>query len=250
MSGSRKPGSIPTYPESSIQSVVAPTGDWWVNDPAHVYNRGRLVMAFLPHVSQVPLVICGEGRKDPTVHKVFSCRIEPLDVKKPRRKEILPVAALSTPESEVRAVYRAKKRPAVVVATEGTIVSGKLIQGKPPWQTAPTLLLAPYYGTDEGGKRAGFNAEFLDRVMKCEYSRFMMDWLPVYGSPGGSLLRIDHIQPIGSHHNSLEPTAWRLNNDALNILDEWVWWHLEGQLDEDTNIAAARGLFLELDSIS
>ena len=96
----------------------------------------------------------------------------------------------------------------------------------------------------------GFNPLFLDRVQKCEYSRFMLDWLPIGGSPGGSLLRIDHIQPIGSHHNSLEPTVWRLSDEALATLDEWICWHLDGQLAEDTNIAAARGLFVDLDSIS
>ena len=122
------------------------------------------------------------------------------------RKKILPVAALSTPESEVRAVYRAKKRPAVIVAEEGVSLPGEFTLGKPAWQTAPTLLVAPYYGTEEGDKREGFNPAFLDRVLKCEYSRFMLDWLPIEGSPGGSLLRIDPIQPIGSHHNSLEPS--------------------------------------------
>ena len=249
MSGSRKLGSIPTFPEVSIQSIVAPAGDWWLKDPAYAYNRGRLVMAFLPHVSQVPLVICAEGRKDPAVHTVFRCSLKPLDVKRPKRKGILPVAALSTPESEVRAVYRAKKRPAVIVAEEGVSLPGEFTLGKPAWQTAPTLLVAPYYGTEESDKREGFNPAFLDRVLKCEYSRFMLDWLPIEGSPGGSLLRIDHIQPIGSHHNSLEPTIWRLNDEALNTLDEWICWHFEGKLAEDTNIAATRGLFLELDSM-
>lgn len=250
MSGSRKPGSTPTYPEASIQSVVASAGDWWVNDPAYDYNRGRLVRAFLPHVSQVPLIICGEGREDPTNHRSFHCKLKPLDVKQPTPKETLPVAAVPAYEAEVRAVYRAKKRPAIIVAEEGKLVPKKLTLGKPAWQTAPNLLVAPYYGTDEGGKRAGFSPAFLDRVLKCEYSRFMLEWLPIDGSPGGSLLRIDHIQPIGSHHNSLEPTAWRLNDKALKTLDEWIWWHLEGKLEEDTNIAITRGLFLDMDLIS
>ena len=250
MSGSRKPGSIPTYPEASIQSVVASASDWWVKDPTYAYNRGRLVIAFLPHVSQVPIRLKVEGRKEPAEHELFLCRFEPLDIKKPTPKGTLPVAAAPEFPGEVRTAYLAKKRPALIVAEEGEAVPKKLRLGKPAWQTAPTLLVAPYYGTDEGAERAGFNPLFLDRVQKCEYSRFMLDRLPIGGSPGGSLLRIDHIQPIGSHHNSLEPTEWCLSDEALTTLDEWIWWHLEGKLEDGTNIAMARGLFLEMDLIS
>ena len=90
MYGSRKPGSIPTYPEASIQSIVAPPGGWWVKDPEYSRNRGRLVIAFLPHVSQVPIRLNVKGRKEPTENVFFLCRFEQLDIKKPTPKGTLP----------------------------------------------------------------------------------------------------------------------------------------------------------------
>jgi len=233
MSGSRKPGSIPTYPDLSIQSTVVPSNAWWVKDHTHGFERGRLVRAFIPHVDQLPYVLIEEGRREAVVHETFTCKVEPLDVKKPQKRTDFPVAGMPAYDGEVKSVYRAKKRPAVIIAEPGKEVPKELTLGKPKRHTAPTLLVAPYYGADESGQRAGFSQAFLDRVCKCEYSQFMLDWLPLSGSPAGSILRVDHIQPVGFHHNSLEPTAWRLSEAAIDVLFEWIVWHFEGSLPKD-----------------
>jgi len=50
--------------------------------------------------------------------------------------------------------------------------------------------------------------------------------------PGGeeSILRLDHIQPIGKHHESIELTDYRLGEEALDIIDEWITWLITGKL--------------------
>lgn len=236
MPGGRKPASTLTYPEDSIQSAISPSA-WWVPDDTHDFKPGVLIRAFVPHVQQIPYVIVPEGRDIPTEHKTFKAKIEPLDVKNPHRLSKLPVACLPVYPNEVRAVYRAKIRPAVVVAEQGSKVDEKLTAGKPKWQTAPTLLVAPFYGSEEGGERAGFKQEFLDRVRKGEYPQYMVDWLPLESSRSASILRLDHIQPVGFHYQSLEYTGWRLSEDAILCLKEWFLWFLDGDMEDDSLLA-------------
>src|SRR5947208_6897830 len=103
-------------PEDSIQHYVP---KWWATDDEKSLRRGRLLRAFVPHVSQEPLHLVVEGRADPTAHKQFTARLERLDAGKPTKAPTLPVAALPTIEGEVHAVYRAKKRPVLVVSVGG-----------------------------------------------------------------------------------------------------------------------------------
>lgn len=115
------------------------------------------------------------------------------------------------------------------------------------WQTAPTILVAPYYGATGGSKRGGFNPEFLDRVRRGEYPQCMWDSLPLGGSTAESILRLDHIQPIGRHYNSYELTDYRLSDTAVEILDEWVGWVLTGTLDPQGALYMIREELANLD---
>lgn len=220
----------PMYPEDSIQYII---GAWWTGENSSELKRGRLIRAFLPHVDQVPKQLIAVGRSDPTDHTRADYRIAPLGTHQPKRPG-LPVAALPAFDNEVNVVYRAKKRPALVVCEGGGSIDKSLILGKPKWQTAPTILVAPYYGVNEGGTRAGFNPEFIKRVRRCEYPQFMWDSLPIGGGTTESLLRLSHIQPIGHHHDSIELTNYCLTEPALEILDEWLTWLIRGDFDKDS----------------
>ena len=67
--------------------------------------------------------------------------------------------------------------------------------------------------------------------------------------PGGeeSILRLDHIQPIGKHHESIELTDYRLGEEALDIIDEWITWLITGKLVKDGYVDMARKDFIEQD---
>lgn len=217
------------YPEDSIQSLINP---WWIEEKGSEIKRGRLIRAFLPHVDQVPKQLIAIGRPDPTDHSRADYTVCPLSVKQPKRSQ-LPVAALPAFDNEVNAIYRAKKRPALVICEGGDSVEKALTWGRPKWQTAPTILVAPYYGVSEGGSRAGFNPVFVDRVRRCEYPQFMWDQLPIGGNTAESLMRLNHVQPIGLHHDSIDVTNFQLSDEALAILDEWITWLIRGDFDED-----------------
>ena len=224
------------YPDDCLQALL---DNWWVEDENHDYNAGRLLWAFVPHVDQVPFALIPEGRNEPTNHSTAKYLIKPIQIKRPSQESLLPVAAFPSYPGEVRAVYRAKKRPVLVVSSGGMRVPKDLQRGYPKWQTNPTILVAPYYGSESTHGRGGWPKELVQRIRRCEYPQYFWDKLPVSGSREGSVLRLDQIQPIGHHHDSLEWTKFRLNEEAMELLKEQITWLLWGELPENS-------LFLEM----
>jgi len=111
---------IQTYPDDSLQGIIEPEHIWWEACEGHEYCRGRLVWAFIPHVGQMPCTLIPiERADDPTQHKVAKVRIEPLDIKSVIRYPKLPIPSLPQKRNEVRAVYLAKKRPALIISGGG-----------------------------------------------------------------------------------------------------------------------------------
>jgi hypothetical protein len=224
---------ILSYPKESVQSLIG-ADSWWIKDDTKSLKRGRLILAYVPHVDQIPTLVTVIGRSDdPAFHDKAYVQFSAFSFSEPKRKPELPVAALPAYPNEVRLVYRAKRRPLLVIGESGPEVDERLTAGKPKAQTAPTLLVAPYYGRDEGtGKRAGYTGAFVERVQHCEYPQFFWDKLPVPGSDE-SILRFDHIQPIGHHYKTYALLEYRLGEDALSLFDEWLNWFIYGTVDEE-----------------
>ncbi len=234
----------PAYPEDSVQYAISPT-PWWIKTNETVPRRGQLIRAFLPHVSQEPRTLIPEGRSEPTEHERALFRVEPLRVGQVPRQPGLPVAALPTYPGEVFVVQRAKVRPALVLGAGGPDVDAFLRRGTPRYQSAPTLLVAPYYGADQSGSRSGFRPEFVNRIRRCEYPQYMWDKLPIVGS-SESILRLDHVQPVGFHPNSFELLPYQLSDEAMEIIDTQLEWLLTGSLPAESVLADIRTAFREL----
>lgn len=200
---------------------------------------------FIPHVDQIPYTLEPIGRKEATVHDKAYFSIEPLRIGKRPSSHKLPVAALPLYGKEVFTVHRTKKRPAIIISEGGAEVASHLRIGKPKWQTSPTVIVVPYYGADEGYTRAGFNPEFIKRVQRCEYPQYVWDKLPISGS-SESILRLDHLQPVGRHHDSVEFTKYILSAQAIAILDDWLEWLIEGEFSEDNALGGIRDDLLNL----
>ena len=226
------------YPDDCIQAIIQPD-DWWVENEDKKLCRGAIVFAFAPHVDQVPYTIEPVGRTQSDQHTAANVRVSPLRIKQPRNRTDLPVAAMPLHAGELWTAYRAKKRPCLVIGSGNPSVDGALTRGMPKHSTAPTVLAAPYYGVDRNGKRAGYKPEFVERVRHCEYPQFMWDRLPISG-PDESILRLDHLQPIGTHHNSYEMSDYKLSNDALEIVDDLIRWLIWGGVLAGSLIALYR----------
>ena len=72
------------YPDDCIQAVVG--GDWWVKNDDRILCRGALIVAFLPHVDQVPYTFEPIGRKEADRHNSALVKVSPLRVDQPLRR--------------------------------------------------------------------------------------------------------------------------------------------------------------------
>ncbi len=215
----------------SVQYIV---NSWWEESSCDKLKKGSLIYAFVPHVDQVPITLTPKGRKEAKQHDNAIIYITPLRIKDRRPKENLPVAALSLNEGELWTAYRAKKRPCLVLGTKQPKVDDELRRDMPKKLTSPTILVAPYYGADKDGKRAGFNPQLVERIRHAEYPQFLLDQLPI-GGPKESILRFDHIQPIGLHYYAYENSGYSLSDEAVElILDDWLKWLFFGGLPSDS----------------
>ena len=241
--GSLRRESLMNYPDDSLQNIVS-NGSWWEETKETKLARGDLVFAFIPHVDQTPYVFTPVGRDIPTEHSRALVKVEPLKVGAPLKQYDLPVAAMPLFKNEVWSAHRAKRRPCLVLSVECTQVDKELIAGKPKSSTAPTYIVAPYYGVDAGRKRAGYSEAFTERVRHCEYSQFLWDKLPVNGADE-SILRLDHIMPIGAHYHSYQHTGFRLSQEAMSVVDDFLLWHLHGGVPEESLILEYRDILDE-----
>lgn len=213
---------IPTYPSEAFQHYL---DQWWIEDDGKDLCRGRLIRAFVPHVDQVPFGLIPKGRTEARRHDLADCEILPIQIDGVFPRDTLPVAGLTCHPGEIRTVYRAKRRPMLVLALAGQTIPAPLTRGYPAYQTSATHIAAPYYGGNADGKRAGFHPEFLDRIRRCEFPQFSWDTLPIDGALE-SVLRLDHIQPISTHYKAFETTNFRLSKGAVAFMDAWLEWHI------------------------
>jgi hypothetical protein len=227
------------YPDDCLQSIISPT-DWWIKNEERELCRGALLISLLPHFDQIPYGFEPIGRTNSEQHVSANIKVAPLKVNQPLKQTSLPVAAMPLFGNEVWAAYRAKRRPCLVIGSKSVSVDKTLTRGKPKSATAPTVLVAPYYGVDENGKRAGYHPEFIERVRHCEYPQFVWDHLPIKGNTNESILRLDQLQPIGSHYDSFKILDYKLSDDALGIIDELIGLLVWGGVREDSLIKLYR----------
>ena len=224
--------TTPTYPEASVHNL---TGNWWETAPGGEITRGRLLRTVVPYPDMKPYRLLPEGRGDDVrQHQRANYRLEEFRVGNPTRNvSTLPVAGLPLRDGETFLVRRGKIRPAVVVAMPGGAIDPTLKRNSASWQYKPAVLMAPYYGVQADGTRAGWNPEFVSRIQRAEYSQYVWDILPEGGLAEGSIMRLDHLFPVGNDPANWMLTGYRLRGDALAILDEWLSWHLSGTLIEN-----------------
>ena len=232
------------YPDDSIQTFAEP---WWIKDESCEIERGRLIWAFLPHVDQNPMLLIPEDRgQDPTDHSHPIFRIAAMDIGRPQLPPNLPVASLPNFHAEKRTVYRAKKRPALIISTGGDAIEKRLVTGGGRSLKNHTVLVAPYYGADQDGSRAGFKPEFLDRIRHGHYPQFIWDALPLSSKTKDSILRLDHLQPLGRDKKTIECTQWKLSSEAMVIVYDWISWLLGDGPEPGGELKDARELVHEL----
>lgn len=228
-----------TYPDDCVQAF---TNNWWIEDKTGTLVRGRLLWTLVPYPEMKPyrLVPLGRG-DDPRQHQRAEFRIETFRVgDPPLGTGTLPVAALPVRQGEALVVQRGKRRPAIVLSIGGLPVPGELRAGSSRWQSARSVLVAPYYGAESDGSRGGWPTEFVNRIRHAEYPQYVWDPLPMSSTGSASILRLDHAFPIGGDPANWQLEPYVLSTEALGILDEWLSWLLTNHLSDDTVLAYLR----------
>jgi hypothetical protein len=196
-------------PEDSIQYAVDP---WWTRDDRGSPDRGRLLRAFVPYPDQEPRRLVLEGRAEPREHGRAVYRVEPFRAGATGPPAGLPVAGMPQAPGEEFVVYKGKTgRPVLVLSEGGPAIPAAMRTGAARWPTAPTLLVAPYYGADQDGTRGGWRPDFVQRIRRAEYPQYIWDSLPI-GGPRESILRLDHLFPIAR------------NAAAFEVTEQWTRW--------------------------
>lgn len=219
--------------------------DWWIEDSSKELSPGRLVWLFYPYMNVIPYEFLAEGRvdedgrSDSTNHNNLNFTIREFRISDTSYRTRLPVSSFPKNNNEVYLISKAKKRPAIVLANDKT--GFKLIpklKNSVSWQKQPSLIVAPYYGTGANADRTGFHPDFVERVRLCEYPELMYEKLPINRkNPKESILYLKHMAAVGRHHETTQPTNYRLSEDAMFFLEEQLKWYLFNEFDPEGLIA-------------
>jgi len=226
------------YPDVCQQSLIEP---WWEEYTGTEFKPGRLVWAYLPHADQVPYTLIPIGRTDdPTDHETARVKIKTFSIGDFVKKNDLSVAALPIYEKEKFCVYRTKKRPAVIISKGGPLIETELTKDMSKSRTVPNILVAPSYGAD-----IGYRKEFIERIRRCEYQQFMWDLLPIGGKEKGSIIRLDHLQPVVRSTKFIELTQYCLSEKAMVFVMQWIDWLISGRMDKKSKLCKTREFLME-----
>ncbi|MCI5219390.1 MAG: hypothetical protein D3914_09415 [Candidatus Electrothrix sp. LOE2] len=236
-----------TYPDGSLQKYFD-NHSWWEKTNEKQPSFGRLIWAFVPHVDIIPksLLPTGRAEEEASNHSKVSYEIADLRINSHFQKNSLPAAILPCYQGECYTIHRSKKRPVLLISDGGPDIPKQLRSSmKPSWHTNPTLLVAPYYGVLKKGFSKWYEP-FVERIKRCEYPQYLWDTLPIPSDTESSILRFDHIQPIGKHNDSYELTEYTLKEDVVYLLNEWIDWLITGEVDRDSVLNEIRNDLLGL----
>lgn len=226
------------YPSDSVQGQIGEA--WWEETRDPKLRRGSLIWAWVPYIVEVPTEICPIARVDGKDHQhveIRACQFHRAN--KPEKPE-LPVAALYTHDDERWLAYKAKERPAIVLADLCEPLTAPQGGYKPHYQ--PTIAVAPCFGIG-AGTRASFDDELVKRCRRAQYPQYIWDQLPLDTATEASIIRLDQQMPIGRSLNNYRLAGWRMTAKAVEILDDWVTWFRTGKLIEDADLQVLNAMF-------
>ncbi|MDP2874727.1 MAG: hypothetical protein Q8O00_01000 [Holophaga sp.] len=236
------------FPDHSLQGF---TGEWWEQAPGHSVGFGTLLEVFVHHMDKLPIQLITEGRVEPTAHGQAKMKAIPFNIRRHIQRAPVPIAALPSYPGESYIALRGKVRPAIVLGADFSAVSQEDKRRHLDWQTAPVFLVAPFYGVERTDERNGFHPEFVERVQKAYYKQFLWDRLPSGAlelcsarTREGSMLRFDHIVPVGSDPSFYRNTGYRLNDDGQRLIKEWLEWVWFNDMREDSFLLGFRSQFI------
>lgn len=229
------------WPDATIQSVLNEA--WWEQTKTRDRCLGRLGWAYVANATLIPMHLVVQGRASATDHNTARFQLTELRAGSRIDPAELPVAALSLKAGEVAMCQRGKRRPVLVLGDVGVPQKAPPGAAKHPYQRS--CLVAPYYGVGANGQRAGWNDVHVRAIQTGRLPQYLWDRLPESREESGSVLRLDRLHALGSHHDAVDCTTWKLSTPALDVVRDQLEWLIWGDLRDDSSLAVARELLAE-----
>lgn len=154
-----------------------------------------------------------------------------------------PLATIGLASSEELVAIKAKKRLVVLLSQENFVaeaLGGRVARAAKIHERSYVCL--PLYGVHRGAGERGFPPEVVVRIQALMYNQFF--YFPPY-PPGADqpivyegIGRLDRLQVFHRDTLAADPVRLALHPDFLEVLHEWVRFHLTGRIDH--NIAELR----------
>ena len=61
----------------------------------------------------------------------------------------------------------------------------------------------------------------------------------------GSIIRLDHMQPVVRNTKSIELTKYCLSEKAMVFVIQWVDWLISGQMDKNSILCETRDFLMD-----
>jgi len=192
---------------------------------------GQFCWIVAPHIDKIPRIM-EVDRENPNEHYATNFKIRNMTDQDFRKKQKLPIIALTLRETEELLIQKAKKRLAITVAAENTLYSdvNENIGGREHLQEENILVL-PHYGIEAAGHETGFPPVMVARIKALMYRQFF--YCPYKAPVYESVVRLDRIQPIIPHHPGWEPENIALSGEALGVLMGMLREYFGAPRDED-----------------
>ena len=188
---------------------------------------GQICWLVSPHIDAIPRIM-GVERIDPKEHYATKFEIRNMNPSTDFKiKDRLPIYKLNLRATEEILVQRAKKRPAIIIATEFTIfddVKEKLRSLDRKHLQQQGILVAPLFSVDTPEDPGGFPPIMTARIRSLMYRQFF--FCPRKGSPlvHDSVARLDRLHVVlhesspGVRSPAYDPTQYALSKEALGVI--------------------------------
>lgn len=181
---------------------------------------GHLYWVPVPETDYVPRIL-EIRRADPQEHYATSFEIAQIASVHFSGREHLPIKSLDLRKTEELVISKAKKRPALVVATASapdvsTLPSGPQRRSAEHLRNA-TYLMAPLYSVASQREPGTFMAQLVARIRALQYLHFSC--LPDFEETGrpGQIVRLDRVFPsyLG---RGCEPMYRRVHEEPFEVI--------------------------------
>lgn len=208
----------------------------------------------VPHLLDHPHVIEARRASDLTHGSAVARFVKMSDEHFTKREQKdLPILNLRLGETEEVIAYKAKRRPAVVVAMNATTIGDQ----KVAHHEENRCVVVPAYGLQSEDDPSGFSGVMATRVRHLVYRQYFPfgEWqerrtradCPNGSSLTEGIIRLDRLQLVSPSPPGCMLVAVKIANEPFKLLQAWLWSYLHAAKDTGVweDLESLRELFSE-----